>query len=59
MAMIFTDIFSTKEEIGELSGLGMGLSIVKSAVDRLGGRIQIKSGKQEGTAFLFHLPWVP
>jgi len=57
MAMIFADIFSTKEEIGEWSGLGMGLSIVKAAVDRLGGRIEIKSSKQYGTAFHFHLPW--
>ncbi|WP_134683683.1 AAA family ATPase [Brevibacillus migulae] len=57
MAMIFTDVFSTKEEIGELSGLGMGLSIVKEAVDRLGGRIEIRSSKHEGTAFLFYLPW--
>jgi len=57
MAMIFADIFSTKEEIGELSGLGMGLSIVKAAVDRLGGRIEVRSSKQRGTAFHFHLPW--
>ncbi len=38
------------------SGTGMGLSMVTSAVARIGGRVEIESQPGKGTAFLISLP---
>lgn len=37
-------------------GHGLGLSIIKSLLDLLGGDIAFKSDKEEGTTFTIHLP---
>lgn len=37
-------------------GTGLGLSIVKKLVDIMGGRIEVKSRKNEGTEFCIELP---
>jgi two-component system sensor histidine kinase BaeS len=41
------------------AGLGLGLAIVKEVVTALGGRIEVKSKLEEGTAFRIHLPRNP
>ena len=41
----------------EYGGTGLGMSITKSLVDRLGGTITVKSVKGEGTTFDVHLPF--
>ncbi|WP_285906051.1 PAS domain-containing sensor histidine kinase [Pseudodesulfovibrio pelocollis] len=40
------------------SGAGIGLSIVKALVEMLGGSIQARSGKDQGTAISFSLPLI-
>lgn len=40
-------------------GTGIGLSLVKRVIDRLGGRIWVESGEGEGSAFHFTIPKVP
>ena len=57
LALIFHDEFSTKEEVTELSGRGMGLSAVKYEVDRLGGSIELHTEVGRGTEFRFRLPY--
>ena len=37
-------------------GTGLGLYIVKSMVDKLGGQIQVTSRQEEGTTFSVELP---
>ena len=37
-------------------GTGLGLYIVKSMVDKLGGHIQVKSTHEKGTTFSVELP---
>lgn len=44
------------ENASLVSGRGIGLSIVKQEVDHLGGTIQVKTQKGEGTRFLFQIP---
>jgi signal transduction histidine kinase len=48
---IFETFFTTKE-----SGTGIGLSMVKSIVDSMGGKISVESIKNEGTIFYIILP---
>ncbi|MEM8710163.1 MAG: ATP-binding protein [Planctomycetota bacterium] len=53
---IFSPEFSTREDVTETSGRGVGLSAVKEAVDRLNGEIQITSTPGEGTRIQFEIP---
>ena len=48
--------FSTAGQVTELSGRGVGMDVVKSAVENLGGSLLIRSVLGQGTAFLLKLP---
>ncbi|WP_276352091.1 ATP-binding protein [Cohnella caldifontis] len=54
--LIFRDEMSTKEQVTELSGRGIGLSSVKAEVLRLGGSIEVVTGIGQGTLFRIRLP---
>ena len=41
--------------VAEIPGTGIGLYIVKSIVDELGGRIEVQSELNQGTTFIVHL----
>lgn len=53
---IFQDGVSTNTEVSELAGLGIGLSSVKIAVEKLGGTVQVTTAAQQGTTFVFDIP---
>jgi len=53
---LFESGFSTKEKVTELSGRGVGLDIVKYNIEKIKGKISIKSEKNKGTEFTFTLP---
>ncbi len=42
--------------ISKIEGTGLGMSIVKSLVDRMGGSIQVESTEGKGSLFLIDLP---
>lgn len=46
----------TETSSGLVGGIGIGLSIVKKAVQQLGGEIKMKSTYQKGSIFFFILP---
>ena len=48
--------FSTAETISNISGRGVGMDVVRSNVEALGGRIEISSEKGQGTSFTMVLP---
>ncbi len=48
--------FSTASEVTETSGRGVGMDVVKAAVESLGGMLEIYSKRGEGTRFLMKLP---
>ena len=44
---IFESGFSTKEQVSELSGRGVGMDVVRSEMDHLKGKISITSEKDK------------
>jgi two-component system chemotaxis sensor kinase CheA len=54
--LLFTPGFSTADEITEISGRGVGLDVVKAALDSLKGSIEIESELGLGTTFRLMVP---
>jgi len=54
--LLFRPSFSTAEQISDLSGRGVGLDVVKSKIEALGGDVEAKSVLGEGTTFIVRLP---
>lgn len=55
-ALIFQPGFSTAEEVTDVSGRGVGMDVVKRAVDSMRGRLDVKSERNKGTTILLKLP---
>ena len=54
--LIFSPGFSTAESVTELAGRGVGLDVVRSEVNAMGGRIETVSSAAQGTRFRLLLP---
>ena len=54
--LIFTPGFSTAETVTELSGRGVGMDVVRSEVNAMGGRIETATAAGQGTSFKLVLP---
>lgn len=54
--LIFAPGFSTKTEISDVSGRGVGMDVVKTKITQLNGSIEIKSKIGEGTRFIIKVP---
>lgn len=54
--LIFAAGFSTADQISDVSGRGVGMDAVRSAIEKLQGQIQIQSTKGKGTTFKILLP---
>ncbi len=54
--LVFLPGFSTKEVASSVSGRGVGMDVVKTAVDKHRGDIRITSALGKGTTFLIRLP---
>lgn len=55
-ALIFLPGFSTKENVTEFSGRGVGMDVVRKAINDLKGEINLKSQPGAGTTFEILLP---
>lgn len=53
----FEQIESHEKYVHNQTGTGLGLAIVKSLVESQGGHINVKSQKEKGTTFTFHLKY--
>ncbi len=56
LSYIFSPGFSTAEQTDFLSGRGMGLNIVKTAVSKIKGNIEVDSDIDRGTTFQIKVP---
>jgi chemosensory pili system protein ChpA (sensor histidine kinase/response regulator) len=54
--LIFTPGFSTAETVTELAGRGIGMDVVRSDVNAMGGRIETATAAGQGTSFKLVLP---
>ena len=54
--LLFQPSFSTAEKITDISGRGVGLDVVKTKIEGLGGNIECRSVEGEGSSFIIHLP---
>lgn len=52
----FSSGVSTKDEVTELSGRGVGLDAVKAEIEAMGGAVDVDTAKGRGTRFLLRLP---
>lgn len=56
LSTLFLPGFSTRAFVTEVSGRGVGLDVVRTAVDELGGTIDIETKLGAGTTFVITLP---
>jgi two-component system chemotaxis sensor kinase CheA len=56
LGLIFLPGFSTRENVTDLSGRGVGLDVVKTNIGRLGGVVDVSSEGGIGTKFTITLP---
>jgi len=54
--LIFTPGFSTASELTELSGRGVGMDVVQSEAQSLGGRVELATEAGKGARVTVHLP---
>ena len=55
-ALLFLPGFSTAEKVTNISGRGVGLDVVKSNIERLGGSVDVDSQSGRGTSFRIRIP---
>jgi two-component system chemotaxis sensor kinase CheA len=55
-SLLFLPGFSTAEKVSEISGRGVGLDVVRTSVQQLGGTIEVQSVPGRGTSFQLRLP---
>lgn len=56
LQIIFLPGFSTKAEVSDISGRGVGMDVVQQRIRELNGRVSIQSTPGKGSRFLIRLP---
>ena len=54
--LVFAAGFSTKDQVSDLSGRGVGMDVVRTAVQKAGGEVWLSSRKGVGTTITLRLP---
>lgn len=54
--LLFTSGFSTAARVGEISGRGVGLDVVRRVVEGLGGNVEVRGQVGLGTRFTLRVP---
>ncbi len=56
LRLLFAPGFSTRKQISEISGRGVGLDVVATAVNRVGGEVFVETEPRKGTTFTLEVP---
>ncbi|MGB0722405.1 MAG: hybrid sensor histidine kinase/response regulator [Gammaproteobacteria bacterium] len=56
LMLIFAPGFSTAAAVSDVSGRGVGMDVVRTNIEKLGGSVQVESSPGEGTRFTLKLP---
>ncbi len=54
--LIFAPGFSTAEQVTDVSGRGVGMDIVRTNIEKIGGSVHVQTHVGEGTTFVIKLP---
>ncbi|MCT4662876.1 MAG: chemotaxis protein CheA [Tissierellales bacterium] len=54
--LLFRAGFSTAQQLSDLSGRGVGLDVVKTTIESLGGNVSVKTELGKGSVFTIRLP---
>ena len=54
--LIFSAGFSTAAEVSDISGRGVGMDVVRAAIEGIGGRVSVSSGVGTGTTVRLDVP---
>lgn len=54
--LIFAAGFSTAEQVTDLSGRGVGMDVVRTAIQKIGGQVRLDSEVNKGTSITLYLP---
>lgn len=54
--LLFKPSFSTAKVVSDISGRGVGLDVVKTKIESLGGDIEVRTALGEGSTFIIRLP---
>ena len=54
--LIFRPGFSTAKKVTDISGRGVGMDVVKKAIEKLKGHVEIDSSQGQGSTFIINLP---
>lgn len=56
VSFLFLPGFSTSDVVTDISGRGVGLDVVKTKIESLGGTVEVKSEPDNGTTFVIRMP---
>jgi len=56
LELIFAPGFSSAEEVTEISGRGVGMDVVKTSIEELGGTVEVQTTPDHGTTFRLRVP---
>lgn len=54
--LIFAPGFSTAEKVSSVSGRGVGMDVVRTNIERIGGSVEVKTVVGQGTSFRIKIP---
>jgi two-component system chemotaxis sensor kinase CheA len=56
LRLLFAPGFSTRKQVSEISGRGVGLDVVATIVNRVGGEVFVETEPRQGTTFTLEVP---
>jgi two-component system, chemotaxis family, sensor kinase CheA len=56
LELIFQPGLSSKDEVSEVSGRGVGMDVVRASIEQIGGRVELDSTSGKGLRIAIHVP---